>query len=232
MPVSTRRTLVSRTREAPQAQAGPEDARLSKDRDLAGAELDPTEDRGRRWYHLRPKPRRRTDLSGFNSAWWMAQLRVAQRGALLGGGGVLAKPHGLALRHQAAEPAVLSRRNDASMRSCRPRSCAKGGRAHRRRGDDHLRRLVLGAPRRRPRLAARTRRRGSHAHRDTWQPRAHVLPRRRARAACGWRSVADPSTTSACARPPQFVDHCGHANSSWRTNRIPESDLQRVERIC
>ena len=25
----------------------------------------------RRWYHLRPKPRRRTDLWGFNSTWWM-----------------------------------------------------------------------------------------------------------------------------------------------------------------
>ena len=29
-------------------------------------------DRGRRWYHLRPEPRRRTDLMGFNSTWWMA----------------------------------------------------------------------------------------------------------------------------------------------------------------
>jgi hypothetical protein len=28
-------------------------------------------DRGRRWYHLRPEPRRRTDLMGFNSTWWM-----------------------------------------------------------------------------------------------------------------------------------------------------------------
>ena len=30
-----------------------------------------TEDGGRRWYHLRPKPARRTDLWGFNSTWWM-----------------------------------------------------------------------------------------------------------------------------------------------------------------
>jgi hypothetical protein len=29
-------------------------------------------DSERRWYHLRPKPRRRTDLMGFNSMWWMA----------------------------------------------------------------------------------------------------------------------------------------------------------------
>jgi hypothetical protein len=27
--------------------------------------------RGRRWYHFRPKPRRRADLMGFNSRWWM-----------------------------------------------------------------------------------------------------------------------------------------------------------------
>jgi hypothetical protein len=25
---------------------------------------------GRRWYHLRPVPRRRADLMGFNAAWW------------------------------------------------------------------------------------------------------------------------------------------------------------------
>jgi hypothetical protein len=29
-------------------------------------------DRGRRWHHVRPQPRRRTDLMGFNSAVWMA----------------------------------------------------------------------------------------------------------------------------------------------------------------
>ena len=26
---------------------------------------------GRRWYHLRPEPRRRTDLMGFSSTLWM-----------------------------------------------------------------------------------------------------------------------------------------------------------------
>jgi hypothetical protein len=45
---------MSHTRQAP--QAGPGDPRIA---------------RGRRWYHLRPKPRRRTDLWGFNSTWWM-----------------------------------------------------------------------------------------------------------------------------------------------------------------
>ena len=28
-------------------------------------------ERGRRWYQLRPEPRRRTDLMGFNATWWM-----------------------------------------------------------------------------------------------------------------------------------------------------------------
>lgn len=27
-------------------------------------------DRGRRWYHLRPEPRGRADLMGFNHTWW------------------------------------------------------------------------------------------------------------------------------------------------------------------
>jgi hypothetical protein len=35
-------------------------------------ELEGAEDRGRRWYRLRPEPRRRTDFMGVNSTWWMA----------------------------------------------------------------------------------------------------------------------------------------------------------------
>jgi hypothetical protein len=73
MPVSTRRTLMSRTRRAPHARPG--GARISDDHDPAGPdgddEIDATDDRGRRWYHLRPKPRRRGDLMGFNSMLWM-----------------------------------------------------------------------------------------------------------------------------------------------------------------
>ena len=34
-------------------------------------ELEGAEDRGRRWYRLRPEPRRRTDFMGLNSTWWM-----------------------------------------------------------------------------------------------------------------------------------------------------------------
>ena len=35
-------------------------------------EIEAIAGRGRRWYHLRPEPRRRSDLMGFNSTWWMA----------------------------------------------------------------------------------------------------------------------------------------------------------------
>ena len=65
---------MSHTREA--AQGGPGDARMSKEHHIAGPhgedEMDAIDGRGRRWYRLRPKPRRRTDLFGFNSTWWMA----------------------------------------------------------------------------------------------------------------------------------------------------------------
>ena len=61
------------TRQAPPAR--PDDARGIDDQDRAGPdgqdEIDATDEGGRRWYHLRPKPRRRTDLWGFNSTWWM-----------------------------------------------------------------------------------------------------------------------------------------------------------------
>ena len=50
-------------------------APISAAHNLAGPDgkegIDPTEGQRRRWYHLRPKPRRRTDLWGFNSTWWM-----------------------------------------------------------------------------------------------------------------------------------------------------------------
>jgi len=32
--------------------------------------IEATDDRGRRWYHLRPEPRSRADVMGFNSTWW------------------------------------------------------------------------------------------------------------------------------------------------------------------
>jgi hypothetical protein len=35
------------------------------------------QDRGRRWYHLWPEPRRRADLMGFNSTFWMVLAWIA-----------------------------------------------------------------------------------------------------------------------------------------------------------
>jgi hypothetical protein len=33
-------------------------------------------DRARRWYHVRPDPRRRTDLMGIGVTWWLTLLIV------------------------------------------------------------------------------------------------------------------------------------------------------------
>jgi hypothetical protein len=37
-------------------------------------ELEATDDRGRSWYHLRPDPRGRYDMFGFNYTWWLIWL--------------------------------------------------------------------------------------------------------------------------------------------------------------
>jgi hypothetical protein len=65
---------MSDTREA--AQGDRRDPRTVEEDHIAGAhgedEIEAIGDRGRRWHHVRPQPRRRCDLMGFNSAWWMA----------------------------------------------------------------------------------------------------------------------------------------------------------------
>jgi hypothetical protein len=65
---------MSQTREADQSGSG--DARIVEERHTPGpsgeGKIEATDDRGRRWYHLRPEPRRCTDVMGFNSTWWMA----------------------------------------------------------------------------------------------------------------------------------------------------------------
>ena len=57
------------------AQGGPGDAQISEEHQIAGPhgedETAATDEPGRRWYHLRPVPRRRADLMGFNSTLWM-----------------------------------------------------------------------------------------------------------------------------------------------------------------
>ena len=65
---------MSHTRGA--AQGGPRDARIGEEHHSAGPhvedEIEGADDRGQRWYQLRPEPRRRIDFMGFNSRWWMA----------------------------------------------------------------------------------------------------------------------------------------------------------------
>ncbi len=39
-------------------------------------ELEATDELGRRWYHLRPQPRARYDLIGFNWTWWLIWVFV------------------------------------------------------------------------------------------------------------------------------------------------------------
>jgi hypothetical protein len=56
-------------------QGGPGDARITEEHQIVSPhgedEIEATDDRRRRWYHLRPVPRRRGDLMGFNSTLWM-----------------------------------------------------------------------------------------------------------------------------------------------------------------
>jgi hypothetical protein len=58
------------------APVGRPDTRIVEEHHQAGPhgedEIEAIDDRGRRWYQVRPQPRRRSDLMGFNSAWWMA----------------------------------------------------------------------------------------------------------------------------------------------------------------
>ena len=52
-----------------------EQPRLIEEHHIVGRygedEIEATDDRGRRWYHLRPDPRRRYDVIGINYTWWL-----------------------------------------------------------------------------------------------------------------------------------------------------------------
>ncbi len=61
--------------EDPQSQSAVEHPRIMEEHRVLGprGEVDvvATDERGRRWYHLRPEPRRRADFIGFNYTWWL-----------------------------------------------------------------------------------------------------------------------------------------------------------------
>lgn len=53
-------------------------------------EIEATDEQGRRWYHLRPEPRRRADFIGLNYTWWIflwLLFIVLMAGGLGGGHG-------------------------------------------------------------------------------------------------------------------------------------------------
>jgi hypothetical protein len=62
------------TRETP--PSGRRDTRIADEDHIAGPhgedEIEAVDDGGRRWHQVRPQPRRRSDLMGFNSRLWMA----------------------------------------------------------------------------------------------------------------------------------------------------------------
>lgn len=65
---------------APPHVSGNERPRLIEEHHVVGRygedELEATDDRGRRWYHLRPQPRGRYDMIGFNYTWWLIWIFV------------------------------------------------------------------------------------------------------------------------------------------------------------
>ena len=63
------------TRGTDQQPSEPEHPRIVEEHRIVGPDgeddIEATDDRGRRWYHLRPEPRSRADVMGFNRTWWL-----------------------------------------------------------------------------------------------------------------------------------------------------------------
>jgi hypothetical protein len=66
------------------AQPGRSEAerpRIVEERHIVGPrgedEIEATDDQGRHWYQLRPEPRGRADVMGFNHTWWLALILIA-----------------------------------------------------------------------------------------------------------------------------------------------------------
>jgi hypothetical protein len=59
----------------PQLQSAIEHPRLIEEHHVVGPygqdEIEATDERGRRWYQLRPDQPRRADFIGFNYTWWL-----------------------------------------------------------------------------------------------------------------------------------------------------------------
>jgi hypothetical protein len=68
-------TPVSDTRGTDAEASKPRQPRIVEEHHVVGPEgedeIEATDDRGRRWYDLRPEPCGRADLMGFNRTWWL-----------------------------------------------------------------------------------------------------------------------------------------------------------------
>ena len=64
----------SRQRTFPAASIRGSSRSITSSAPAAKTRIEATDERGRRWYNLRPEPRGRYDLIGFNYTWWLIWL--------------------------------------------------------------------------------------------------------------------------------------------------------------
>jgi hypothetical protein len=68
------RTAMQTRDLGPHELVGESKPRIVEQHHIAGPrgedEIEAIDDHGRRWYHLRPDPRGRADVMGFNYTWW------------------------------------------------------------------------------------------------------------------------------------------------------------------
>jgi hypothetical protein len=75
-PTDAKQDSVSYASDSPESQtASTPRPRLIEEHHIRGPygqdEIEATDELGRRWYHLRPDPRGRVDMFGFNYTWWL-----------------------------------------------------------------------------------------------------------------------------------------------------------------
>jgi hypothetical protein len=73
-------TPVNATPGTDQEPPEPEHTRVVEEDHIVGPdgedEIEGTDDRGRRWYDLRPEPHSRADVIGFNRTWWLVFIII------------------------------------------------------------------------------------------------------------------------------------------------------------
>jgi hypothetical protein len=74
---------MSQAPDTPQADAAvpaADQPRIVEEHHIVGHygedEIEAVDNRGRRWYHVRPERRTRADVFGFNYTWWLVLLLI------------------------------------------------------------------------------------------------------------------------------------------------------------